>query len=37
MPVVSGGLPMIMGIIKDTADDGTPPEVTPLIMDEMGS
>ena len=37
MPVVSGGLPTIMGIIEDATDDGTPAEVNTLTMDELSS
>lgn len=37
MPVVSGGLPTMMGANEDATDDGTPAEVNTPMMDEVSS
>lgn len=37
IPMVSGGLPMMMGANEDATDDGTPPEVNTPTMDELSS
>lgn len=37
IPVVSGGLPMMMGANEDATDDGTPAEVNTPTMDEVSS
>lgn len=37
IPIVSGGLPIMMGASDDATDDGTPPEVSTPMMDELSS